>query len=115
MYRTYDEEKRSELIYKTIQVMGELTSLVLRARSEEDLAENITPTSTHLRSGRIFFLNCEVPRIEDLRFKIDEVHELLESLETELRVVADRVQKRVQEQAEEDSRQSFGALNITGV
>ena len=99
MYRTYDEERRSELIDKTLKTLAELTALMLKARTEDDLAERIQPTSASLLNGRVFLLDCQVPRIEDLRFKIDEVHELLESFEVELKTVNDRIRERTIENA----------------
>jgi hypothetical protein len=102
MYRTYDEERRQELIDKSLQAMGELVLLMLKARTEEQLAERIVPISTSLLNGHIHMIDCAVPRIEDLRYKIDEVHELLEKFEVELKTVNDRIR----EQATEDARQA---------
>lgn len=95
-YHTLEDEKRSELIDKTIQSVGELVLLLLNARTEEQLAKDTRATSVTLLSGRTSVACVAVPCIDALRQQIDTVHELLEKVECELVEVNARVQERYQ-------------------
>jgi hypothetical protein len=105
MYHDYEEEKRSELIDKTLQAMAHLTQLMLKARKESDLADKIVPISTVLASGDAYMINCAVPRIDELRFCMDGVRECIESFEVELKVVNSRVQDLAIENAKREHNQ----------
>lgn len=93
-FRTYDEEKRSELIDALLQEIGHLTLLMLKARTEEQLAEMASPTSLRIRKGYVQLINSHLPRIEDLRRQIDVVHEMLEKFDAELIAVNAVIQKQ---------------------
>lgn len=97
-YHTHEEEKRSELIDETIRNVGGLVLLLLNARTEEQLMEQIRPTSAALLSGRVLVLNCELPRVEAVRHQIGALQELLDKVDTEMRDVNHRVHARLQKE-----------------
>lgn len=103
-YHTHEEEKRSALIDQCICNVGELVLLMLKARTDKQLEEQITPTSIRLLNGRVHVINCAVPRFEDLRFKICETHELLQKLETELMLASHRIQDQVSKDSQREVR-----------
>lgn len=101
-FRTYDEEKRSALIDEATEEVGHLVLLMLKARTEEQLAELATPTSALIRKGTVQIINHHLPRIEDLRRQITAVQETLAKLDTELIDVGTRVRDLITENAQRE-------------
>lgn len=107
MFRTYEEEKHSELVDSTLTALASLMHQVTKARTEHDLAAQVYPTACVMLGSDSYNTSFKVARIEEIRRQIDVVHEMLEQFEVDLR----SLNERVIQAAAERSKEEFDARN----